>query len=179
MRLVALFLLMLGAALGATPSIAAPPPSGGGGRPAYGGGHWGGGHPHGGGGPYRPGYGGWGHGYGGWGYGYPGYGFTLGLGYGAGWALTGGYPWYYWGAPVYPGYYYPYGYGVTTMPALSVNEDLVYVQRPPIDVASPPAQQPGSGYWYYCTEPAGYYPYVQQCTRPWIAVQPQAATPAR
>jgi hypothetical protein len=31
-------------------------------------------------------------------------------------------------------------------------------------------QQPS--YWYYCTEPAGYYPYVNTCSRPWIAVQP-------
>jgi hypothetical protein len=33
-------------------------------------------------------------------------------------------------------------------------------------------QQPG--YWYYCTEPAGYYPHVDTCSRPWIAVQPTA-----
>jgi hypothetical protein len=27
-----------------------------------------------------------------------------------------------------------------------------------------------SGYWYYCQNPAGYYPYVTQCTVGWQAV---------
>lgn len=27
--------------------------------------------------------------------------------------------------------------------------------------------------WYYCANPAGYYPYVQQCTVPWQPVPPQ------
>ena len=30
-----------------------------------------------------------------------------------------------------------------------------------------------SNYWYYCTEPAGYFPYVQNCNRAWIPVTPQ------
>jgi hypothetical protein len=25
--------------------------------------------------------------------------------------------------------------------------------------------------WYYCEDPAGYYPYIQQCTGPWQPVQ--------
>jgi hypothetical protein len=29
------------------------------------------------------------------------------------------------------------------------------------------------GYWYYCQEPAGYYPYVQQCPTEWLTVLPQ------
>ena len=33
-------------------------------------------------------------------------------------------------------------------------------------------------YWYYCTEPAGYYPYVQSCDRAWIPVLPSSVTPA-
>ena len=28
-------------------------------------------------------------------------------------------------------------------------------------------------FWYYCTEPAGYYPYVRRCTVPWMTVVPQ------
>jgi hypothetical protein len=27
-----------------------------------------------------------------------------------------------------------------------------------------------SGYWYYCPYPAGYYPYVQQCSTAWEVV---------
>jgi len=30
-------------------------------------------------------------------------------------------------------------------------------------------------YWYYCQDPAGYYPYVMQCSGPW---QPVPAQPA-
>jgi hypothetical protein len=33
------------------------------------------------------------------------------------------------------------------------------------------AQQPQvSQYWYYCSNPAGYYPYVSQCSLPWQTV---------
>jgi hypothetical protein len=46
--------------------------------------------------------------------------------------------------------------------------------------APAPAQQQGSApdgmdpnYWYYCREPAGYFPYVQQCSGSWQQVTPQ------
>ncbi len=32
-------------------------------------------------------------------------------------------------------------------------------------------QQPS--YWYYCTDPEGYYPYVDECPRGWMQVVPQ------
>jgi hypothetical protein len=32
-------------------------------------------------------------------------------------------------------------------------------------------------YWYYCEDPAGYYPYVQQCSAPWQQVPPTADSP--
>ena len=38
--------------------------------------------------------------------------------------------------------------------------------------AAPSAPAP-SQYWYYCTDPAGYYPYVQNCTKAWMQVVPQ------
>lgn len=59
------------------------------------------------------------------------------------WIVAGIY--YYYPTPVYP---YPDPY------------------FPPIVTAPTP------GYWYYCTNPAGYYPYVQACTVPWQAVAP-------
>ena len=31
----------------------------------------------------------------------------------------------------------------------------------------------------YCTEPAGYYPYVQKCSKDWLPVVPQANTGSR
>jgi hypothetical protein len=142
-----------------------------------GGAHWGGG-------AYRPGHWpGYGYGYGGWRVGYPGYGYGYGngwgwgLGYGAGWALAAASPWY-WGGPaaVYgmPAFY-PYGYfAAPGYAASTLNEELAYVQQAPVEPVAPPPGRKALGLWYYCTEPAGYHPYVAQCTRPWIAVQPQA-----
>ena len=39
---------------------------------------------------------------------------------------------------------------------------------------APSAQAAAPVYWYYCTEPAGYFPYVQSCNRAWIPVVPQS-----
>ena len=54
-----------------------------------------------------------------------------------------------------------------------------YVQQPQAEVVAPQPSRRTASYWYYCTEPAGYYPYVQQCARPWIAVQPQRRATGR
>ncbi len=146
------------------------------------------------GGPYRPGYGvgyGWRAGYPGWRYGYPGYGyrgygypgygygFGWGLGYGAGWALATA-PLWGWGAAPAAVYvdpsFYPYGVAQPAYPPLTEFVEPGVQQQPPAAVPAPqtaPQVAPQSpGYWYYCTEPAGYYPYVGQCLRPWTAVQP-------
>jgi hypothetical protein len=181
MRIFAVTVLLVASAISGPNSQAAPPPGGGGGYAGPGNGHGGGAHHVG--GPYRAGYGP-GYGYGGWRYGYPwygyGYGWGLGLGYGTGWALSVASPWY-WGAPVYaygvPAYY-PYGYLAAAYPGLVVNEELSYVQQPQPEAAAPGPARAGTTFWYYCTQPAGYYPYVQQCSRPWVAVQPQITPPA-
>ena len=57
-----------------------------------------------------------------------------------------------------------------------------YWYPPPI-VYAPPAYVPppsyavpaASGTWYYCDDPAGYYPYVRSCDAPWrpVAAQPR------
>jgi len=69
-------------------------------------------------------------------------------------------PWW-WGPPYYP--YYPY----YSYPPSYEEETPVYVQ--------PPAQgqpQEGDYYWYYCTNPQGYYPYVKKCPNGWLKVVP-------
>lgn len=76
------------------------------------------------------------------------------------WWIAGG-SWYWYNAPVYP---YP----------AAVSE--VYV-TPPATVAAPPAA-PAPQMWYYCDNPAGYYPYVQSCAQPYRPVVPQAAPAA-
>lgn len=47
---------------------------------------------------------------------------------------------------------------------------------PPIYVAPTPSVyiEQGSDYWYYCTDPAGYYPYIQSCPQGWLQVVPSS-----
>ncbi len=132
---------------------------------AHGGGHygggWGGRYGGGWGGHYGGGWGGhhggWGYGRGGYGYGFGGLGFGLGLGYGLG----------YYGGAYYPPYY-PYPPAVITAPATPP----VYIQQSP-----PVAQQYPNGYWYYCTNPEGYYPYIKECPNGWQQVNPVPTSP--
>jgi hypothetical protein len=108
-------------------------------------------------------HGGWGGGFhhGGWGHGgyYGGLGM-FGLGYGMG---------YYGGFP-YGGYggYYNYPSTIVTVPVTPP----VYIQQTP-----PANQQYQSGYWYYCTNPEGYYPYIRECLTRWQQVAPRPSVP--
>ncbi len=88
--------------------------------------------------------------------GYYGLGLGLGLGYGLG---------YYGGYPYYGGYggYYGYPPAVATVPV----SPPVYIQQ-----SQPVTQQYPSGYWYYCSNPEGYYPYVKVCPNGWQPVNP-------
>ena len=145
-----------------------------GGGYGYGGGRWVGS-------PYRPWYGP-GYGYAGWRYGYPGFGYGLGygFGYGTGWALAASSPWYWGGPPAFYAVPPLLPFAVVAEPALAFEVSPVYVQQAPsaaADRAAPTARQ-RAGSWYYCTEPAGYHPYVQQCSRPWIAVEPTSVPAA-
>jgi hypothetical protein len=65
------------------------------------------------------------------------------------WWLVGG-TWY-----LYPDYVYPY-------------PDPYAV--PLVAIPAPPPSAAGSPYWYWCSNPTGYYPYVSQCSQPWQAV---------
>ncbi|EGW20601.1 hypothetical protein [Methylobacter tundripaludum] len=100
---------------------------------------------------------------------------------GVGWARDGGHHGhssfgFYFGAPLYPypyyrdPFYYPYYYPPTviTVPATPP----VYIQQSP-----PAAQQYPSGYWYYCNNPEGYYPYIKACPRGWQQVEPIPPSP--
>lgn len=52
-------------------------------------------------------------------------------------------------------------------PAATVSTPIVVEQDVTAFVAPPPAP---TTLWYYCTDPAGYFPYVQTCNRAWIPV---------
>ena len=152
--------LSLAAAAGAALIFAVAAPQSSLARADAGGGHAGGGHAGGGhaggghsGGGWRGG-GGW-HNAGGWHGGAGRGGWHRGWGGGGlGW---GGYDpdW----ADDYLGYANPYDY------------DAGYGAADPY--RPPGAAAAGGAYWYYCGNPAGYYPYVQQCSVQWQPVMPQ------
>ena len=89
------------------------------------------------------------------------------------WWVTGGRHYYY-ARPVYP---YPPEVSEVWFP-----ETVVIQQQAPAAAPPPPPPAPGQGYappppqpqmWYYCDNPAGYYPYVQACPTPFRAVPAQ------
>jgi len=63
--------------------------------------------------------------------------------------------------PFYPAPYYYY-------PPVAVAPS-----SPPVYIEQGNAQAAESNYWYYCTNPEGYYPYVKQCPGGWQKVVPQ------
>jgi hypothetical protein len=73
----------------------------------------------------------------------------------------------FWG-PYWGPYGYPYAYPYAYPPVVAVPSTQVYVQPS----APATAQPPPSASWYYCDNPRGYYPYVQQCPGGWRAVAP-------
>jgi hypothetical protein len=82
------------------------------------------------------------------------------------WWYTDG-AWFFYDQPIYPypGYasdYYYYGdYGDEAYPDEGYGDDY-----------APGPDENDGYYWYYCSNPAGYYPYVQSCRGPWRAVSP-------
>jgi hypothetical protein len=75
------------------------------------------------------------------------------------------YPYYY--SPYYRPYYYPPVVVVPATPPVYIEQ----AQPQPAPQAAP--QQPPAGWWYYCAEGQGYYPYVKQCPGGWQQVAPQ------
>jgi hypothetical protein len=75
-----------------------------------------------------------------------------------------------------PWYYYP--------PPPVVYAPPVYVPPPapypyPSPLPQPAAVAPQAQNWYYCDNPRGYYPYVQNCNHEWrpVPAQPQGGPP--
>jgi hypothetical protein len=72
-----------------------------------------------------------------------------------GWWWFAGGAWFFYDEPIYP---YP-----------------AYVADEYVDDFSD--DYDGGQYWYYCQNPAGYYPYVQRCGSPWQPVPPTPPPP--
>lgn len=84
---------------------------------------------------------------------------------------------FYFGVPLAVPYYYPpaYYYG----PRVYYSDPLAYAPAAPayyIQQDNAASTPPPGGYWYYCADPQGYYPQVQQCPTPWqqVPAQPQS-----
>lgn len=81
---------------------------------------------------------------------------TFGLHFGPYWG-----PWWYYPPPYYYSPYYP------VVPA----QPTTYIEQ-----GSAPAAD--AGWWYYCDQSRGYYPYVRECPTGWQRVPP-APPPAK
>jgi hypothetical protein len=86
------------------------------------------------------------------------------------------------GAPAYgPGPYW--GLRPDWGPPVLVAPPYAY-PAPPIVVVPQQLQgyaqnQQESGYWYYCQNPQGYYPYIKSCPGGWMKVVPETVPPGR
>lgn len=71
--------------------------------------------------------------------------------------------------PAWPVYSYPYPYPYPQQP--------IVIQQGPTEYMQQPQPTPEQQYWYYCSDPQGYYPYVQHCPKGWTKVAPTPAPP--
>jgi hypothetical protein len=67
----------------------------------------------------------------------------------------------------------PYVWGATYALPYAVAPILVNPVPPAQVIVQPVQEAPPASYWYYCAQPAGYFPYVQNCSQPWMKVVPQ------
>ena len=68
---------------------------------------------------------------------------------------------------------WPYAWGAAYAVPYAVAPVVVNATPAPQVIVQPAPAAPADSYWYYCTQPAGYFPYVQNCSQPWMKVVPQ------
>lgn len=82
----------------------------------------------------------------------------------------------YFGGPIWwgPSFYYPPPYYYYPPPVVVQSSPPVYIEQgqPQAPAAADASAQ---AWWYYCRNPEGYYPYVNQCSGQWERVAPQPA----
>ena len=90
-----------------------------------------------------------------------------------------GTPFFWLGAPYYP--YYPYSYydGSYAWPVYGDPGPTTYIQDSGTAAQSDTSQSSGGEYRYYCTDPAGYYPQVENCAKVWLKVVPDGSPTPR
>ena len=78
----------------------------------------------------------------------------------------------------YDSYAYPYGVPEYATPYPPEVYAAPEPYLPPATVYAPGAgQEPPQQIWYYCQDPMGYYPYVQNCNSNWQAVPASVLPP--
>lgn len=77
-----------------------------------------------------------------------------------------------------PGFYGGYASPFWNTPYYRVPPSVVAPITPPVYIQQEQSRmvQPQTRYWYYCLNPEGYYPDVQDCSNGWIPVAPQSTT---
>jgi len=80
------------------------------------------------------------------------------------------------GIVIGPGWW-PYPYYPTYYPYYPYYQVPVVVERPAEIYVQPQPQAEAARYWYYCKDPAGYYPSVKSCPKGWMKVVPPARPP--
>ncbi len=99
---------------------------------------------------------------------------------GVGIGVPGYYPGWgpgWWAAPYTP-YDNDYGY-VYGAPVIVAPPPVVYAPwQPPAAAVAAPLGPPPPSFWYYCYNPAGYYPQVPYCPGGWTPVPARPASPA-
>lgn len=86
------------------------------------------------------------------------------IGVGFGYPYWGS-PWGPWGPWGYHPYYYP-------APIVVQQQPVTYIEQNP---SAAPAPAADAGWWYYCDQSRGYYPYVRECPSGWQRVPPAPA----
>lgn len=80
------------------------------------------------------------------------------------------------GAPLFWGpspYYRGYSDYYEPRTVIIEREPPVYIQREPVQ-----QQAQAAPLWYYCPNPAGYYPHIASCSQQWVPVDPRSVPPA-
>ena len=73
------------------------------------------------------------------------------------------------GAPLFWPWYYPPAYYPEPAVIAVPSSPPVYIER-----LRRRGHAEGSGYWYHCDRPRGYYPYVKECPNGWRKEVPHA-----
>ena len=77
----------------------------------------------------------------------------------------------YWWVPGAIGLGFGLGYWAFGPPAYTAPPQTIIIQQPPAVVYNQPPP-PQNNYWFYCQNPAGYYPHVPACPGGWMQVVP-------